>query len=100
MTLHHGPAMPAEQEDPVQSARRARIGVRLFLGYMIAYGAFVLTSAFAPQWMAIRPAAEINLAIWFGFGLIGAAGAVALIYAWLCRAGAGNASPAPGDAES
>jgi hypothetical protein len=27
----------------------------------------------------------VNLAIWYGFGLIGGALVLALIYAWLCR---------------
>jgi hypothetical protein len=35
----------------------------------------------------------VNLAIWYGFGLIGAAGVVALVYSWLCRAQHGKENP-------
>ena len=62
-----------------------RVGLWLFLGYLLLYGAFVLINAFRPDWMALRPWAEVNVAIWYGLGLIVAAGGVALVYAWLCR---------------
>jgi uncharacterized membrane protein (DUF485 family) len=38
--------------------------------------------------MEITPLWGVNLAILYGFGLIVAALALALIYAWLCRANA------------
>jgi uncharacterized membrane protein (DUF485 family) len=95
MTLHHGPAAPAETENPHDSAWRARLGVWLFFAYLTFYAAFVLINAFAPHWMAVQPAANINLAIWFGLGLIVAAGAIALIYAWLCRAGSASRPEEP-----
>jgi len=41
---------------------------------------------FAPDRMAARPWAGINLAIWSGFGLIGLALVMSLLYSWLCRA--------------
>ncbi len=78
----------AETEDPREVARHARIGLWLFVIYLLLYGKFVLLSAFMPQWMAVRPWAGVNLAVWYGFGLILAAGVVALVYSWLCRKGA------------
>ncbi len=86
--LDHGPAHPAEAEDPQIVARHARIGIWLFAAYLLLYVGFVLANALMPGWMALRPWGEINLAIWYGFGLIGAAGVVALIYSWLCRTSA------------
>jgi uncharacterized membrane protein (DUF485 family) len=83
--LDHGPAHPAEAEDPRVVARHARIGIWLFAAYLLLYAGFVLGCAFLPAWMALRLWGQINLAVWYGFGLIGAAGVVALIYSWLCR---------------
>jgi uncharacterized membrane protein (DUF485 family) len=87
MALDHGPSHPAEAEDPLVVARHARIGIWLFAAYLLLYVGFVLTNALMPEWMALRPWGGINVAIWYGFGLIGAAGVVALIYSWLCRKG-------------
>ncbi len=83
--LDHGPAHPAEVEDPREVARHARIGLWLFAIYLTLYVGFMLINAFAPAWMAERPAADVNLAVWYGFGLILTAGIVALVYSWLCR---------------
>lgn len=83
--LDHGPAQPAEAEDPRAVARHARIGLGLFVVYLALYAGFVLASAFRPAWMAVRPWADVNLAVWSGFGLIAAAGVVALVYGGLCR---------------
>lgn len=80
----HGSAHPKEVEDEVQVARRSRIGLRLFAAYCAAYGAFVLLNAFAPTVMETT-LGGVNLAIWSGFGLIGGALVLALLYAWLSR---------------
>jgi len=81
----HGPAVAKEVEDPIETARRAKIGLVLFAVYLTFYASFMLVNAFAPSWMEATPAAGVNLAIWWGFGLIAAAMVLALIYAWLCR---------------
>ena len=75
----------ADREQPPPPEHHARIGMVLFVVYLVLYGGFVFISAFSPAWMAQRPWADINLAIWYGFGLIGAALFLALIYSWLCR---------------
>jgi uncharacterized membrane protein (DUF485 family) len=67
------------------AARNSRRGLVLFAVYLLLYGSFVLANAFAPQLMEWAPAAGVSLAIYAGFGLIGAAFAMALIYGWLCR---------------
>ena len=54
------------------------------------YAAFVLTNAFAPEIMDRTPAAGVSLSIFAGFGLIGTAFLLALVYGWLCRAGASS----------
>jgi uncharacterized membrane protein (DUF485 family) len=65
--------------------RNARYGFWLFLVYLALYAGFVLLAAFSPQTMERTPLAGVNLAIWYGFGLIIAALVLALIYGWLCR---------------
>jgi uncharacterized membrane protein (DUF485 family) len=65
--------------------RNARLGIVLFFIYLVLYAGFVLLAAFAPDVMERTPAAGVNLAVWYGFGLIAAALVLALIYGWLCR---------------
>ncbi|MBX3436328.1 MAG: DUF485 domain-containing protein [Planctomycetaceae bacterium] len=64
--------------------RNARIGLVLFVIYLLLYGGFVGLNTFFPQTMEVTPIAGINLAILYGFGLIAAALAMALLYGVLC----------------
>jgi uncharacterized membrane protein (DUF485 family) len=64
-----------------------RLGLFLFAVYLALYSGFVLLAAFAPQAMEATPLAGVNLAIWYGFGLIAAAVVLALIYGWARRPG-------------
>jgi uncharacterized membrane protein (DUF485 family) len=57
----------------------------LFGLYLVAYLAFVVLTAFDRALMASAPFGGANVAVLFGFGLIGAAIALALLYWWLCR---------------
>lgn len=63
----------------------SRLGVMLFGVYLLLYGGFVLLAAFAPEAMEKTPLAGVNLAIWYGFGLIVVALVLALVYGWMCR---------------
>jgi uncharacterized membrane protein (DUF485 family) len=79
------------------STRTSRIGLLLFTVYLVLYGGFVLLAAFSPQSMESTPLAGVNLAIWYGFGLIASAILLALFYGWACRSesdDAGNAADA------
>ena len=67
------------------STRKSRIGLILFAVYLPLYGGFVLLAAFSPETMEATPLAGVNLAIWYGFGLIVAAILLALVYGWACR---------------
>lgn len=62
-----------------------RLGLKLFSLYLLLYSGFVLLSAFAPAAMEAMPLFGVNLAIWYGFGLIVAALALALVYGWACK---------------
>jgi uncharacterized membrane protein (DUF485 family) len=66
-------------------SRNTRPGLVLFAVYLVFYGGFVLLAAFSPDSLAVLPWAGVNLAIWYGFGLILAALLLALVYGWICR---------------
>ena len=83
--LDHTADDSTEKEHAPTVARNARYGMALFVVYLMLYAGFVFASAFGPAWMALRPWAGVNVAIWYGFGLIFSALLVALVYCWLCR---------------
>ncbi len=86
-TMAHFDHAPAEDEpvDEPAARRRARLGLVLFSVYFVLYVGFMLLNVFDPAFMERTPFAGVNLAILYGFGLIGAALVLALLYAWLCR---------------
>jgi uncharacterized membrane protein (DUF485 family) len=65
--------------------RHTRFGLILFFVYLVFYSGFVVLAAFSPETMERLPAAGVNLAIWYGFGLIVAAFLLALLYGLACR---------------
>lgn len=67
--------------------RNARLGMGLFIVYLVLYGTYVFMNAFSAQTMEATPFAGVNLAILFGFGLIIAALVLALLYGVLCATG-------------
>jgi uncharacterized membrane protein (DUF485 family) len=73
-----------QQEDPGAVTFNARLGMWLFLLYASFYGGFVLISTFRPAWMQ-QIIAGVNLAVWYGFGLIVFALVLALVYMVSCR---------------
>jgi uncharacterized membrane protein (DUF485 family) len=79
---HHG---PREQEGTQTITRNARYGMLLFVVYLLLYGGFMLINAFDSSIMERIVWRGVNLAILYGFGLILAAVALALVYGWLCR---------------
>jgi uncharacterized membrane protein (DUF485 family) len=84
MPIHDRAPSAASHESEATSARNSRYGLILFGLYLALYGGFVGINAFAPRVME-QTIAGVNLAIWYGFGLIAAAFLVALVYGWLCR---------------
>jgi uncharacterized membrane protein (DUF485 family) len=71
--------------DRFMTNRANRIGLVLFAVYLVLYSGFVLLAAFSPESMEATPLAGVNLAIWYGFGLIVAAFVLALVYGWASR---------------
>jgi uncharacterized membrane protein (DUF485 family) len=75
---------PGETADTAHSHRHARLGLALFGVYTGMYATFMALNAFIP-WILQRTVWGINLALYFGLGLIVVAFLLALTYAWLCR---------------
>jgi uncharacterized membrane protein (DUF485 family) len=72
-----------------------QLGLFLFAVYLALYGGFMLLVVFAPQAMEATPLAGVNLAIWYGFGLIASALVLALVYGWARRPGGQVSRTAP-----
>ena len=64
--------------------RNQRIGLGLFCFYLLLYSGFVLLMAFDAKRLQGLGPAEVNMAVWSGFGLIVLALVLALIYGWVC----------------
>ncbi len=79
----HGPNT-AEARDPASERHNARLGLILFGVYLFAYAAYMLINAFAPKWMD-EVVGGVNVAVVSGFGLIGGAVLLAVVYAFACR---------------
>lgn len=78
-------------------AFNARLGVVLFLLYLLLYVAFIYLNAFRRDTMAADAVGGVNLAVVYGLGLIIAAFVLAIVYMALCR----RESPvAPGTASA
>lgn len=75
--------MRVNEPEPRRSPQTV-LGLRLFAIYTLFYGSFVLVNAFAPQWSEIQVVGGLNLALVWGFALIGAAFVLALIYGVWC----------------
>lgn len=60
--------------------KASRLGLVLFVIYLLFYGGFVLLNAFKADWMETIVLAGLNLAIVYGFALILVAIGMALIY--------------------
>jgi uncharacterized membrane protein (DUF485 family) len=83
----HGPSGHVETETEEMAARNARVGRVLFVIYLVAYVGYMVLVAFVPAALRKVTPPGVNVAISYGFSLIVGALVLALIYAWMCRAG-------------
>ena len=81
MSAWHEPTPPSSEP---RDRRRARVALILFWFYLVFYVVYVVVNAFWPHVMDAT-LGGVNLAILYGFALIGAALVLALLYGWLCR---------------
>ena len=79
----YSPAQP-EPRDAGVERYNARLGLGLFVGYLLCYAVYVAVNAFAPKWMD-EMVGGLNVAVVSGFGLIGGAVVLAVAYSFLCR---------------
>jgi uncharacterized membrane protein (DUF485 family) len=84
---YHFLQLPTMTPPPPSSSQRfnTRLGLYLFAFYSLVYLGFALTSAFSPALSRWQPLGGVNLATWWGLGLIGLAFVMAMIYGFLCR---------------
>ncbi len=78
----HGPAAKLEKDHAAD--KKARLGVYLFLVYVIVYAGFVIIGLYDPELMGVHVLGRQNLAIIYGFGLIVLAIIMGFIYNALC----------------
>jgi len=66
------------------SERKAKLGIRLFIVYLLIYAGFVLIGLTKPEIMGFKILGGQNLAIVYGFGLIVLAIVMGFIYNYAC----------------
>ncbi|MFH0894028.1 MAG: DUF485 domain-containing protein [Bacteroidota bacterium] len=79
----HEPAVKIEETDHA-APKKARLGVILFLIYLVIYTGFVVICLQYPESMGVHVLGTQNLAIVYGFGLIILAIIMGFIYNWAC----------------
>lgn len=78
----HGPA--AKLDADFAAAKKSKLGVILFVFYVIVYGGFVVIGLVKPELMGLHVLGKQNLAIVYGFGLIALAVVMGFIYNEMC----------------
>ncbi len=78
----HEPAAQSAKE--YASEYKRKLGIKMFIVYGILYAGFVAINALIPGKMEIRTLFNLNLAVFYGFGLIIFAIISGLIYNHLC----------------
>ena len=84
-TLELKTSMAKDQEKKAVIAHNTRVGVILFIVYVVFYGGFMALSAFSPQTMSEPFLGGVNVAAVYGFALIIVPLLLAFIYMKLCR---------------
>jgi len=85
MELHQPPASDSAGETQSTIRYNAKLGMTFFLIYMAIYSAFVLLCTFKLDTMSQPWIGGVNLAIWYGFGLIAGAFILASAFLMLCK---------------
>ena len=79
--MHHGPASELEEDNAI--AKKNKLGVILFLFYLVIYSGFVAIGTLAPQLMGEKILGQ-NLSVIYGMGLIVLAIIMGVIYNYFC----------------
>lgn len=78
----HEPAAQLGKDHSTQ--KKARLGVVLFLVYLVVYSGFVVIGALWPRLLGVEFLFGQNLAVVYGVGLIILAAVMGLIYNYVC----------------
>lgn len=80
--MSHGPATQWGEDKAI--GYKSKIGVYLFIVYVLVYVGFIAINVASPETMATKIFAGQNLAVVYGFFLIFLAFIMGLIYDYLC----------------
>lgn len=80
--MAHGPA--TQWGEDKASEYKSRLGVYLFIFYTLVYAGFIVINVVNPKLMGVKVMFGLNLACFYGFGLIFLAIIMGLIYNYLC----------------
>jgi uncharacterized membrane protein (DUF485 family) len=80
--MEHGPAMKWGDDKSIQYKRK--VGILFFAIYAVVYAGFVIINTLAPKTMEARVIFGLNLAVFYGYGLIILAILAGLLYNLLC----------------
>lgn len=78
----HGPAVKLGEDKA--SKKKATLGVKMFIVYLIFYAGFTYINISYPSWMSIEVFLGLNLAIVYGFSLIILAIVLGWVYHLIC----------------
>lgn len=78
----HGPAVELGKDNSIE--KKTRLGVILFIVYLVVYSGFVLIGTLYPKALGIIALGGLNLAYVYGMGLIILAAVMGLIYNYFC----------------
>ncbi len=78
----HEPAVELGKDNSIP--KKTRLGVILFLVYLVVYFGFVFIGTFYPKALGINVLGGLNLAFVYGMGLIALAAVMGLVYNYFC----------------
>ncbi|MFC1743485.1 DUF485 domain-containing protein [Candidatus Riflebacteria bacterium] len=80
--MDHGPAVKLSVDHAIET--KTNIGFVCFIFYCVVYSGFVIINTLNPRLMNMQVAFGLNLAVFYGFGLIILAIVMGLIYHFVC----------------
>lgn len=76
--------LPPKQEEDLASEKKAKLGILFFFIYLFLYAGFVAIGVLNYELLAYEVFRGLNLAIFYGFGLILFAILLGILYNFLC----------------